>query len=486
MEIWERTSTVIQTALNASRPARRRTWPRSASPTSARPPSSGTAGPAAPTTTPSSGRTPAPTASPARSTATAAATSSGAGPGCRRRRTSPAARSSGSWRTSTGSARPPSGATRSSAPPTPGCCGTSPAASDGGVHVTDVTNASRTMLMDLETLDWDDELLAFFGDPAPMLPQIRPSSDPDAVRRHPPRRPGRRRGAADRRPRRPAGGHGRPGVLRRRARRRTPTAPATSCCSTPARSWSAPSNGLLTTVCYQFGDEPAGLRPGGVHRGHRLGRAVAARPARHHQRRRARARAWPARSTDNGGVYFVPAFSGLFAPYWRSDARGAIVGLSRFNTNAHLARATLEAICYQSRDVVEAMAKDSGVHLEVLKVDGGVTANDLCMQIQADILGVAGQPAGRRGDHRARRGLRRRPGHRLLEGHRRAARRTGTRTGAGRPPWSQRAARRRATPAGRRRSSAPWTGWTSDPTVRRTARPGSDRAVHRTHAWRPS
>jgi glycerol kinase len=91
---------------------------------------------------------------------------------------------------------------------------------------------------------------------------------------------------------------------------------------------------------------------------------------------------------DNGGVYFVPAFSGLFAPYWRSDARGAIVGLSRYNTNAHLARATLEAICYQSRDVVEAMVADSGVELEVLKVDGGVTANELCMQIQADVLGV--------------------------------------------------------------------------------------------------
>jgi glycerol kinase len=87
-------------------------------------------------------------------------------------------------------------------------------------------------------------------------------------------------------------------------------------------------------------------------------------------------------------VYFVPAFSGLFAPYWRSDARGAIVGLSRFNTNAHLARATLEAICYQSRDVAEAMESDSGVHLEVLKVDGGITANELCMQIQADVLGV--------------------------------------------------------------------------------------------------
>ncbi|MGW7595967.1 FGGY-family carbohydrate kinase, partial [Streptomyces rubiginosohelvolus] len=88
------------------------------------------------------------------------------------------------------------------------------------------------------------------------------------------------------------------------------------------------------------------------------------------------------------GVYFVPAFSGLFAPYWRSDARGAIVGLTRFNTGGHIARATLEAICYQSRDVVEAMERDADIHMDVLRVDGGVTDNELCMQIQADVLGV--------------------------------------------------------------------------------------------------
>ncbi len=91
---------------------------------------------------------------------------------------------------------------------------------------------------------------------------------------------------------------------------------------------------------------------------------------------------------DTGGIYFVPAFSGLFAPYWRSDARGAIVGLSRFNTSAHLARATLEAICFQTRAVLDAMTQDSGVTLDVLKVDGGATANNLLMQLQADILGV--------------------------------------------------------------------------------------------------
>jgi glycerol kinase len=106
---------------------------------------------------------------------------------------------------------------------------------------------------------------------------------------------------------------------------------------------------------------------------------------------------------------------GLFAPYWRSDARGAIVGLSRFNTNAHVARATLEAICYQSRDVVDAMEADSGVHLEVLKVDGGITANDLCMQIQADVLGVdVSSPSSPRPPRWAR--PTRRPGGRVLGG----------------------------------------------------------------------
>ena len=92
--------------------------------------------------------------------------------------------------------------------------------------------------------------------------------------------------------------------------------------------------------------------------------------------------------TDNGGAYFVPAFSGLFAPYWRADARGAIVGLSRFNNKGHLARATLEAICFQTRAVLDAMTIDSGVNLAVLKVDGGATVNDTLMQLQADVLGV--------------------------------------------------------------------------------------------------
>jgi glycerol kinase len=151
----------------------------------------------------------------------------------------------------------------------------------------------------------------------------------------------------------------------------------------PVRSGS----GLLTTVCYKFGAEPAVYALEGSIAV--TGSAVQwLRDQLGIIRTAAQSESLARQVQDNGGIYFVPAFSGLFAPYWRSDARGVIVGLSRFNTSAHVARATLEAICYQSRDVVEAAAKDSGVALDILKVDGGVTANELCMQLQADILGV--------------------------------------------------------------------------------------------------
>jgi len=127
---------------------------------------------------------------------------------------------------------------------------------------------------------------------------------------------------------------------------------------------------------------------------------------------------------DNGGVYFVPAFSGLFAPYWRSDARGAIVGLSRYNTNAHLARATSRRSATRARTSPTRWNKDSGVHVETLKVDGGVTANDLCMQLQADILAVpVSRPVSR--DHRLGRRICSRAGYRILVEHRRTAARTG-------------------------------------------------------------
>ncbi|MFD0903831.1 glycerol kinase GlpK [Actinomadura sediminis] len=256
---------------------------------------------------------------------------------------------------------------------------------DGGVHVTDVTNASRTMLMDLETLDWDDELLSFFGIPRAMLPEIRPSSSPEPY--------GVTRRAV-------VGGEvPLTGILGDQQ-----AATVGQVCFSPgeAKNTYGTGNflllntgeelvrseaGMLTTVCYRFGDaKPVFALEGSI--------AVTGSAVQWLRDQlgiisgAAQSEALARQVDDNGGVYFVPAFSGLFAPYWRSDARGAIVGLSRFNTNAHLARATLESICYQSRDVVEAMHADSGVSLDVLKVDGGVTANELCMQMQADILGV--------------------------------------------------------------------------------------------------
>jgi glycerol kinase len=256
---------------------------------------------------------------------------------------------------------------------------------DGGVHVTDVTNASRTMLMNLQTLEWDDRLLDLFGIPPAMLPAIRPSSPTEPY------------GIA-------AGPASIAGVALTAALGDQQAAMVGQVCFTPGQAkntygtgnflllntGSEPvrsTHGLLTTVCYQFGAAPASYALEG---------SIAVTGSAVQWLRdqlgiisgAGEIEALAAQVDDNGGVYFVPAFSGLFAPYWRSDARGAIVGLSRFNTNAHLARATLEAICYQTRDVADAMRADSGVDLEVLKVDGGVTANDLCMQLQADILGV--------------------------------------------------------------------------------------------------
>jgi glycerol kinase len=250
----------------------------------------------------------------------------------------------------------------------------------GGVHVTDVTNASRTMLMNLETLDWDDELLGFFGIPRSMLPEIRSSSSPEPY------------------------GTTASGIALTAALGDQQAAMVGQVCLSAGEAKNTygtgnflllntgekivrSSNGLLTTVCYRFGDAPPVYALEG---------SIAVTGSAIQWLRdqlgiisgAAQSEALARQVDDNGGVYFVPAFSGLFAPYWRSDARGAIVGLSRFNTNAHLARAALEAICYQSRDVVDAMEADSGVHLEVLKVDGGITANELCMQIQADVLGV--------------------------------------------------------------------------------------------------
>lgn len=256
----------------------------------------------------------------------------------------------------------------------------------GGVHITDVTNASRTMLMDLETLQWDDELLSIFGIPRQMLPEIRPSSDPslygETLENGPlgcciplPAALGDQQAAMVGQ------------VCLEAGEAKNTYGTGNFLLLNTGEELVRSENGLLSTVCYQFGDaKPIYALEGSI--------AVTGSAVQWLRDQlgiisgASQSESLARQVKDNGGVYFVPAFSGLFAPYWRSDARGAIVGLSRYNTNAHLARATLEAICYQSRDVADAMEKDSDVKLEVLKVDGGVTANDLCMQIQADVLGV--------------------------------------------------------------------------------------------------
>jgi glycerol kinase len=254
---------------------------------------------------------------------------------------------------------------------------------DGGVHVTDPTNASRTMLMDLDTLQWDSSIAADMGIPMSMLPEIRSSSEVYGQVRE--------RGAL--------AGVPIAGILGDQQ-----AATFGQACLSPGEAKNTygtgnfmllntgtekvmSENGLLTTVCYKIGDAaPVYALEGSIAvtgslvqwLRDNLGMISSAAEIEEH-----------ARSVeDNGGAYFVPAFSGLFAPYWRSDARGAIVGLTRFVNKGHLARAVLEATAFQTREVLDAMNADSGVDLTALKVDGGMVVNELLMQFQADILGV--------------------------------------------------------------------------------------------------
>ncbi|ALG10304.1 glycerol kinase GlpK [Kibdelosporangium phytohabitans] len=251
----------------------------------------------------------------------------------------------------------------------------------GGLHITDVTNASRTMLMNLRTLSWDDELLDFFGIPRAMLPEIRSSTEVYGTTTTVV--PGIRIAAAL-------------GDQQAALFGQTCFAPGEAKCTygtgsflllntgqTPVRS----AHGMLTTVGFKIGAEPAvyalegsiavtgslvqWLRDsleliGTAPEIETLARTVA----------------------DNGGCYIVPAFSGLFAPHWHSEARGVIAGLTSYITKGHLARAVLEATGWQTREVVDAMNADSGLALSTLRVDGGMTANNLLMQIVADVLDV--------------------------------------------------------------------------------------------------
>jgi glycerol kinase len=254
----------------------------------------------------------------------------------------------------------------------------------GGVHFTDVTNASRTLLMNLETLQWDEELLKLFEIPRSVLPTIKSSSEIYAK--------------TD-----PSGAFGSAvpisGIVGdqqaamvgqacfERGESKTTYGTGNFALLNTGTEIVRSKNGLLTTVCFKFGEEPARYAlEGSV--------AVTGSAIQWLRDQLQIISSAPdieglAKSVpDNGGVYFVPAFSGLFAPYWRNDARGVVVGLTRAATKAHLARAALEAICYQTRDVLDAMSADSGVKLPEMRVDGGITANALCMQMQSDIMGV--------------------------------------------------------------------------------------------------
>ncbi|MEU8310071.1 glycerol kinase GlpK [Actinomadura sp. NPDC048955] len=252
---------------------------------------------------------------------------------------------------------------------------------DGGVHVTDVTNASRTLLMDLHTLTWDDGLLDFFGVPKAMLPEIRSSTETYGTARRV--FPGVRVGAAL-------------GDQQAALFGQACFSPGETKCTygtgafllmntgtTPVRS----DNGLLTTVGYKIGDEPAVYAlegsiaiTGALVQWLRDGLGLISTAPEIETLART--------VDDNGGCYIVPAFSGLFAPHWRSEARGIIVGLTSYITKGHLARAVLEATAWQTREVVDAMNADSGLSLKELKADGGMTSDNLVMQMVADVLNV--------------------------------------------------------------------------------------------------
>jgi glycerol kinase len=253
---------------------------------------------------------------------------------------------------------------------------------DGGLHVTDVSNASRTQLLNLATLDWDAELLEVFRIPAAGLPGVVPSSA-----RYGTATVGRVDGVTI------------AGILGDQQ-----AALVGQTCFNPGQTKNTygtgcfllmntgtrivPSSaGLVTTVAYQFGDEPACYALEG---------SIAITGALIQWLRdslriistSAEVEALASEVPDNGGVYFVPAFSGLYAPHWNARARGAVMGLTRFATREHLARAALEATAYQTREVLESMRKDAGVAIRELRVDGGMVVNNLLMQLQADILDV--------------------------------------------------------------------------------------------------
>lgn len=253
---------------------------------------------------------------------------------------------------------------------------------DGGVHATDVTNASRTLLMDLRTLAWDDELLAAFDVPRAILPEIRSSSEVYGTVAY-----GSLAGVpiagilGDQQ----AATFGQAAFSPGESKNTYGT--GNFLIVNTGTEIASSENGLISTVAYRLGDEPPVYAlegsiavTGSLIQWLRdnLGIIEKAADVEH----------LALSVEDNGGVYVVPAFSGLFAPYWRPDARGVIVGLTRYATKAHIARASLEAVAFQTREVLDAVNADASLPLAELRVDGGMVANDTLMQFQADILGV--------------------------------------------------------------------------------------------------
>jgi glycerol kinase len=253
---------------------------------------------------------------------------------------------------------------------------------DGGIHVTDPTNASRTLLMDIRRLDWDEGIADAIGVPAAMLPEIRSSSEVyGEVRAGPLAGVPIAGDLGDQQ----AATFGQ--VCYDQGEAKNTYGTGNFLLLNTGGEAVLSKNGLLSTVGYKLGEQdPIFCLEGSI--------AVTGALVQWLRDNLRMIKASPdveelARSVDdNGGCYIVPAFSGLFAPYWRSDARGVVAGLTRFVTAGHIARAVLEATAFQSREVVDAMNSDSGVALESLKVDGGMVVNDLLMQFQADILGV--------------------------------------------------------------------------------------------------
>jgi glycerol kinase len=254
---------------------------------------------------------------------------------------------------------------------------------DGGVHATDVTNASRTLFMDLKTLTWRDDILDIFGVPKSMLPEIKSSSevygqasDNSLLRETP---------IAGILGDQQAATFGQAAFGPGEAKNTYGTGNFLIFNTDTEIVHS--KNGLLTTLGYKLGDEPAHYAlegsiavTGSLVQWLRDNLGIISSAPEIEKLAET--------VEDNGGAYFVPAFSGLFAPYWRADARGALVGLTRYVNKGHIARAALEATAFQTREVLDAVNADSGVPLEELKVDGGMIANNLLMQFQADILGV--------------------------------------------------------------------------------------------------